>query len=283
MCKKISKTVNSTILGFHIEGVYLDETYRGGHSINNLHAPDPNEYTPLMEKHSDFISEWTLAPELKGSIELIKRCKECDIVTSVGHSQAGYNVMMEAIDAGLSHSTHFACAMGNLRFEALGKSTGKGFSPGVMETVLLDDRLTTEVIADGYHLHKGIVQLAVKCKGAGAVCIVSDSMMGVGLPDGEYIIGGQESMVMDHLAIIKDRPEVIASSVTPIIDMLKFVVNECKINLCDAWTMASLTPARIIHADKTKGSIEKGKDADILALNQNLDICSVFAKGKLIR
>lgn len=278
--KEIRNKAKSTILGFHVEGVYLDRKYRGGHLESNLHCPDPLEYLPLLEKHSDFITEWTLAPELNGAMDLIKNCTQKGITTSVGHSQASYDVLMKAIDLGLSHSTHFACVMGNLRFEPLGKSTGKGFAPGVMETVLLDDRLTTEIIADGYHLHKGLIQLTVKCKGYDKVCIVSDAMMGVGLPGGEYVIGGQECLVENKLAVIKDRPDVIASSVTPMIDMFRHVVNNCGIPLQHAWTMCSLTPAKIVNVDHRKGSIQAGKDADIMVLDKNLNILNVFAKGE---
>jgi len=279
--KKAAKMVKGTVPGFHVEGIYFCEQYRGGHLKEYLRTPDPKDYMPIIENYGDFITEWTLAPELSGSIDLIKRCSESGIITSAGHSQADYDTIMEAIDAGLTHSTHFACVMGNLRFEALGKSSGKGFAPGLLETVLLDDRLTTEVIADGHHLHPAIIKLAVKCKGTDRVCIVSDCMMGAGLPAGEYLIGGQDCIVEHGLAIIKDRPEVIASSVTPIIDMLRFVVNCCSIPLTDAWKMAALTPARIINADKKKGSIKQGKDADFLLLNNNLDICCVYTSGKL--
>ena len=279
--KQINRKAKSTILGFHVEGVYLDTKYRGGHLLKNLHNPNPNEYLPLIEKHADFISEWTLAPELDGGLELIRQCTKNGIVTSVGHSQATYELLMKAIDEGMTHSTHFACVMGSMRFEALGKAPGKGFAPGVTETVLLDDRLTTEVIADGYHLHKGVIRLAVKCKGYDKVCIVTDAMKGVGLPDGEYVIGDQECLVQNNLAIIKDRPEIIASSVTPMIDMLRFVVNDCGIPLNEAWMMASLTPSRVVRADAVKGSLEKNKDADILIVDKKLTICTVYARGVL--
>ena len=152
--KQAAINSNSNILGYHIEGIYLDHEFREGHLDEYLHKPDPKEYEPLIEKYGDFVTEWTLAPELPGAIELIKACKKAGIITSVGHSQATYEQMMQAIENGLSHSTHFACVMGTLRFTALRESAGKGFAPGVMETILLDDRLTTEIIADGFHLHK---------------------------------------------------------------------------------------------------------------------------------
>jgi len=280
--KLAQKNSNSNILGYHIEGIYLDRQFRGGHLNEYLHNPDPKEYEPLIEKYKDFITEWTLAPELPGAIGLIKACKKAGIVTSAGHSQASYEQMIQAVETGLSHSTHFACVMGTLRFTALRESTGKGFAPGVMETILLDNRLTTEVITDGFHLHKGIMELALKCKGVDRVALVSDAMKGVGLPDGKYFIGGQDCIVEGGIALIKDRPEIIASSVTPLIGMLRYAYNNFGLSLTDAWTMASLTPAKIIGFDKQKGSLLEGKDADILILDRDFNVKNVYVKGKKI-
>lgn len=277
--REAARTSRASILGYHVEGVYLDQTYRGGHLEEYVHKPDPREYEPLIEKHGDFITEWTLAPELPGAIPLIKACRNAGIVPSVGHSQASYEQMMKAIDAGLRHSTHFICVMSTLPFQALRESTGKGWAPGVVETVLLHDEITTEVIADGFHLHPALIRLAVKCKNTTGVCLVSDSMKGVGLPDGEYLIGGQTSLVEGGIAIIKDRPDVIASSVTPLVGMLRFAHREVGLSLCDAWEMAALTPARILGCDDRKGSLDPGKDADMLLLAPDLSVQGVFAKG----
>lgn len=268
-----------TIPGYHVEGIYLDQEYRGGHLTDYVHNPDPCEYLPLIEQYGDFISEWTLAPELPGALELIAACRKAGITTSAGHSQATYEQMMLAIEAGLSHATHFACAMGNLRFEPLRESTGKGFAPGVMETVLLHDEITTEVIADGFHLHTGLIHLPLKCKGSHGVCLVSDAMKGVGLPDGEYIVGDQPCLVEGGIALIADRPGAIASSVTPLSGMLRNAHQRFNIPLADAWTMASATPARVIGVDNRKGSLASGKEADLLLLDQHLQVAGVFAMG----
>ncbi len=272
----------TNILGYHVEGGYINQEYRGGHLSDYVHDPDPAEYEPIIEKYGDFITEWTLAPELSGAIKLILACKQAKIVSSAGHTNATYEQMMEAMGAGLSHSTHFACAMGTLRFEALKESTGKGFAPGVMETILLEEGITTEVIADGFHLHKGIIALVLKCKGANKVSLISDAMKGVGLPDGEYVIGGQDCIVKKGIALIKDRPGIIASSVTPLIDMLRNAHHHFGLSLTDAWTMASLTPARIIGFDDHKGSLSAGKDADILILDKNLNIKDIYIRGKKV-
>jgi N-acetylglucosamine-6-phosphate deacetylase len=280
--RQAARNCDADILGYHIEGIYFDQTYRGGHLLEHLRTPDPADYMPIIERHGDFITEWTLAPELPGAIELIRACRKAGIVASAGHTQASYERMLEAIDAGLTHTTHLICVMGSICFAPLRGGTAKGYAPGVVETTLLHEALTTEVIADGFHLHPALIKLVLKCKGVDKVCLVSDSMKGVGLPDGECVIGGQNCLVKDGIAIIKDRPEVIASSVTPLIGMLRFTHNAVGVPLNEAWMMASLTPAKIIGADDTKGSLEPGKDADILVLRKDLGINSVYVRGRRI-
>ncbi len=272
----------SDILGYHVEGGYLDEEYRGGHLKEYVRDPDPDEYLPLIEDHADFITEWTLAPELPGALDVIRACREAGIPPSIGHSQATCEQVMAAIDAGLRHATHLYCVMGTIRFEALRDSPGKGYAPGVVETVLMHQAVTTEVICDGFHVHPALIRFALMCKGPHRLALISDSMKGAGLPDGEYFIGGQDALVEDGIAIIADRPEVIASSVTPMIGMLQFVVGTVGVRLEDAWTMGTLTPARIIGADYRIGSLDPGKDADIILLDADLELQEVYAKGKRV-
>lgn len=272
------------ILGYHVEGIYLDMEYRGGHLADYVKDPDPAEYIPVMEKYSDFITEWTMAPELPGSIELIRKCSENDIVPSAGHTQASYDCLAKAIDAGLKHTTHFCCCMSTLQFGPIqpDKSPGCGFSPGVIEGVLLQDTITTEVIADGFHLHPAYIQLALKCKGPTGVCLVSDALFGIGIEKGEFIVGDQVALVENGIAIIKDRPEIIASSVTPLCKMLANAHQTIGLSLCNAWEMATLTPARIIGVDDRKGSLAVGKDADILIMDKDLKVDDVYVGGEKI-
>ena len=270
------------ILGYHVEGMYLDQEYRGGHLAEYVRHPDPDEYLPLIADHGDFITAWTLAPELPGSLDVIRALREAGIVASAGHSQATHEQMLAAIDAGLAHATHLYCVMGSLRFAALRESTGRGYAAGVVETVLMSQAVTTEVICDGFHLHPALIRFALMCKGPHRLALVSDAMQGVGLPDGEYFIGGQDCLVQGGIAIIRDRPEVIASSVTPMIGMMRFIHGTVGVRIEDAWTMGSLTPARIIGADARKGSLDEGKDADVILLDRDLNLLEVYAKGQRV-
>lgn len=274
--------VHREILGYHVEGIYLDQTFRGGHLTDYVHDPNPREYRPLIEAEGDFIREWTLAPELPGALDLIATCRDAGIVPSAGHSQARYEEVTRAIDAGLRHATHLMCAMGNLRLDPLPGIGVDGYTPGLCETVLLHDEISTEVISDGYHLHPALIRLAYKCKGADRLCLVSDAMLGVGMPEGIlYKVGGQDCLITGGLAILPDR-KVIASSATPLSGMLRFAHLRCGIPLTDAWAMASRTPARIIGVEAHRGTLTPGKDADLLLLDENLRVAQVYSRGRKV-
>ncbi len=272
----------ANIMGYHVEGVYLDREYRGGHLSEYVHDPDTAEYDPILEKHGDFITEWTLAPELPGATDLIRSCRKHGIVASAGHTRASYEQFIQSIEAGLSHTTHYCCCMGNMRFESLQPelTTGKGFAPGVLEAVLLHDEVTTEVICDGFHVHPAFIHLLLKCKGPSRVCMVSDTVFGVGMPEGEIVVGNQDVVIRNGIAIIKDRPEIIASSVTPLVGMLRFAHQKAGIALPIAWEMASATPARILGIGDQKGALSAGKDADLLILDGDLNVSSVYVAGR---
>jgi N-acetylglucosamine-6-phosphate deacetylase len=169
-----------------------------------------------------------------------------------------------------------------MRFEVLrpGLTTGKGFAPGVLEAVLLHDEVTTELLSDGFHLHPAFIQLAVKCKGPSRVCLVSDTVFGVGMPEGEIVVGDQPTLIKNGIAIIRDRPEIIASSVTPLSGMLRFAHQQAGLPLATAWEMASATPAKVIGIADRKGALGPGKDADLLLLDRELNVRGVYVAGQ---
>ena len=281
--RRAAKHCRADILGFHVEGPYLDVEYRGGHLLEHVTVPKRRDYAKFLDAGEGFITELTLAPELPGALELIHECRKRGVVTSIGHSQATYDRLMAAVEAGLSHSTHFACVMGTLRFEPLQNHPGKGFAPGVLETVLLCDAVTTEVIADGHHLHPGLIKLPLKAKGLENVCLVSDAMEGAGMPDGEYEVGGQTTIVADGIARIKDRPHVIASSISTLRVMVKNMVQRIGVSISEALTMATLNPARIIGVDDRKGSLGPGKDADLVVTDTDFNVQRVFVRGREVQ
>lgn len=282
--RKAVKKTKARILGYHVEGVYLDMPYRGGHLAQHVHDPIAREYKPLIRDHGDFITEWTLAPELPGALGVIEECRKAGIVTSGGHTRATYEQFMAAVERGMTHTTHYACCMGNLRFEVLRPelTTGKGFALGVLETVLLQDEVTTEVICDGFHLHPAIVQLVLKCKGPARTCLVSDTVFGVGMPEGEIVVGDQPTILKNGIAIIKDRPEAIASSMTPLSGMLRIAHQRMGVPLTWAWEMASATPARVIGFGDRCGVLAAGRAADLLVMDKELAVRGVYVGGEKV-
>jgi len=153
---------------------------------------------------------------------------------------------------------------------------------GVVETTLLLDELTTEVIADGKHLPPELIKMVLKAKGSDRVCVVTDAMRGAGMPPGVYTFGpkdGQEAVVQDGMAVMPDRTGY-ASSVVRMNDLIKVLISQVGLSLSDAVNMATITPARIIGVDSKMGSLEAEKDANIVIADDNVDVYMTIVEGE---
>jgi N-acetylglucosamine-6-phosphate deacetylase len=221
----------------------------------------------------------TLSPEIVGCMELTRELNAVGIVVSAGHSAMTYDEMMPAIEAGVRHVTHIFCAMSST------VRKGPWRHPGILETALVDDRLTTEMIADGKHLPAALMQLAWRCKGADRLCLVSDAMRGTGMPPGgRSTFGprdGTEVVIADGVAMLPDMT-AFASSVTPLDAMVRNVIEMVGAPLHEVVRMASLTPARIIGLADRKGSLEPGKDADLCILDADFRVQQTIIGGKIL-
>ncbi|HIE26530.1 TPA: N-acetylglucosamine-6-phosphate deacetylase, partial [Candidatus Poribacteria bacterium] len=240
---------------------------KGCHLERFVRNPEPEEYRQLLE-HDDMICSMTIAPEIPGALQLIEELTEHGIIASCGHSEASYTQMAEAVSRGAKHTTHLYCAMSSIIRE------GANRQGGVVESALLMDELTTEVIADGKHLPSELIKFAIKCKTADGVALVTDAMRGAGMPDGIYTFGakdGTEAVVKNGEAKMPDGSGY-ASSVVRMNDMIKVMRDILGVSLEDAVKMASLTPARILGVDDKFGSIEVGKQGDIVLLDEELNV-----------
>jgi N-acetylglucosamine-6-phosphate deacetylase len=265
------------VIGAHIEGPYFCYPKRGCHLPKFVRNPRPDEYDRILE-YSDDIASMTLAPELDGSKELIKILVKNGIVASIGHSDATYSQMLDAIEWGATHVTHLYCAMSTI------VKNGPARICGIVESTLLLDELTTEVISDGKHLPPELIKLVIKAKGIDKVCVVTDAMRGAGMPSGVYTFGpkdGQEALVQDNMAIMPDRTGY-ASSVVRTKDLVKTQVESVGLSLVDAVKMASIVPAKIVGVDDNMGSLEKGKDANIVIASDALEIQTTIIDGKIV-
>ena len=266
-------------LGAHIEGPYLSMTKRGCHLPEFVHNPDEREWKQILERGP--IASMTLAPELPGARALVEELHRRGANASAGHSEALYQEIEAAADWGVTHVTHLYCAMTDAMNNRW-RGTSNPRSGGILEAVYLDDRLSSELITDGKHLSREMLKLAFRNKGYEKLAIVTDAMRGAGMPDGEYSFGPRHGM----LAIVKNGeariPDgtALASSVFPMNEMVRVFRELVACPLWQAVRMASLTPAAIVHRESEIGSLAPGKFADIIIIDEQVNVHATYIGGK---
>jgi len=263
------------ILGIHIEGPYFSPAQKGAQDPRYIKNPDPFEYRKILEACPSII-RWTVAPELPGALEMGRWLRQQGIVASIGHSNAVYEDVVAACENGYSLVTHHFLGMSRLtRKNAL-------MVLGVAESALLLDELDVEVIADGKHLPPSLLKLIYKTKGSQRMCIVTDSMRAAGLDVKESIIGslgnGQRVEIEDGVAFMPDRSS-FGGSVATTDRLVRTMVRFADVPLLEAVKMLTLTPARILGVEGRKGSLTRGKDADVVLFDEDIDVSLVMVKG----
>lgn len=265
------------LLGLHLEGPYFSMEQRGAQDPRHLKNPDREEYLKVLD-YSDDILRWTVAPELEGAMEMGRELKARGILPSIGHSNAVYQDVKRAFENGYTHVTHLYSGMSMVRrIKAFRYS-------GVVESAYLIDDMTVEIIADGKHLPESLLKLIYKIKGPDSICLITDSMRGAGMPDGEYILGGlkggQNTIVEEGVAKLPDR-SAFAGSVATADRLVRTMIHVADVSLLDAIKMITSTPAKVIGVDDRKGSIVAGKDADIIIFDENINMKLVMTGGKI--
>lgn len=263
------------ILGVHLEGPYFSPEQAGAQDPRYIRNPDPREYLGLLERF-DFIRRWTVAPELPGALEMGRELERRGIVASIGHSNAVYEQVLAAYESGYKLVTHLFNGMSRLvRRNAY-------MYLGMAESALAIDGLDVEIIADGKHLPPSLLKLIYKVKGPEAICLTTDSMRAAGQEVSESIIGslsgGQRVIIEDGVAFMPDRAS-FAGSIATADRLVRTMVQLAEVPLAEAVKMMSHTPARIMGVDRQKGSIAAGKDADLVAFDDNIDISLVMVRG----
>ncbi|MEA4917057.1 N-acetylglucosamine-6-phosphate deacetylase [Proteiniphilum sp.] len=265
-------------LGLHLEGPYFAYNQRGAQDPKYLRNPEPEEYNRILAA-SDDIVRWSLAPELPGALVFGKVLKEKNILASIAHSDAIYEEVVNAYNAGFKHITHLYSAMSTVTRRNAFRYAG------IVEAAYLIDDMNVEIIADGVHLPKSLLQFVYKFKGPDKTALVTDSMRGAGMPDGESILGsldkGQKVIIEDGVAKLPDRT-AFAGSVATTDRLVKTMVNIAEVPLVEAIKMMTLTPARMMKIDQQKGSIEKGKDADFVIFDNNINVSHTILEGNVI-
>lgn len=265
------------IAGVHLEGPYFSMEQKGAQDPRYIKTPDPSEYRRVAE-YTNLVKRWTIAPELPGALEMGRFLSERGILCSIGHSNAIYEEVVAAVESGYSLVTHLFSGMSSVR-----RINAYRYA-GVLESAFLLDDLTVEVIADGVHLPKSLLQLTYKVKGPNAICLVTDSMRGAGMPEGESILGslsdGQKVIIEDGVAKLLDR-SAFAGSVCTADRLVRTMVKVAEVPLSDAVRMATLTPAKVLGLHHRKGKLAAGMDADIVVFDSNIDVFLVLVGGQV--
>lgn len=265
------------ILGLHLEGPYFAYSQRGAQDPQFLRNPDKDEYREALSK-TDRILRWSFAPELDGSKEFLQELNKHQVVSSLAHSEATCEQVVEGYQNGLRALTHFYSGM----LSVTRKNSYR--VAGAVEAGYLLDDLYVEVIADGSHLPKELLQLIYKIKGPDRICLVTDSMRAAGMPDGKYILGNKKTgvpvIVEDKVAKLADRTS-FAGSVATTDRLLGTFYQYTDAPLYQVVKMLTLNPAKLLHIDTDKGSIEEGKDADLIIFDENIKVDFVMVNGKI--
>ena len=214
-----------------------------------------------------------LAPELPGAVDLCRRLASAGIIPSAGHTAAYDSHVAAAMAAGLRHVTHVWSGM------AATVREGAWRKPGTVEAALVFDGLTVEMISDNKHLPPTLMKLAYKCVGPDRLCPISDATSGAGLPEGaRFRMGAMEYEVHDGVGMLLDRTAFAGSS-TLLSQMLPVLTGPVGIPLPEAIRMVTLTPARVLGIQDRKGSIAAGKDADLVAFNDDFTVWRTMIAG----
>lgn len=260
----------AAILGVHLEGPFIAAEKMGAQDAAFICPPNLELLTAWQAISNNMVRLITLAPENEGAMAFIAAIKEMGIVPAIGHTNATYEQTMRAIEAGCHHATHLFNAMRSLHQR----------EPGAVGALLLARNVMAELIVDGHHLHPAICLLALQQKGVERLLLVSDAMRAKCMPDGHYDLGGQHVCVQDGKAALGDG--TLAGSILSIPVAMKNMVKFTGCHLSDAIVMASENPAKQLNLYDRKGSIEVGKDADLVVLNQDLDVLLTMRDGDTV-
>lgn len=257
----------AALVGINMEGPFISEKKKGAQNAAYLHAPDAAMFRRVQEKAHGLFKLCDMAPELPGAMETIEELSG-EVRISLAHTEADYDTACEAFRRGARQATHLFNAMPPFSHRA----------PGVIGAAFDSENVAVELIADGVHIHPSVVR-AVFTLFSGRVILISDSMMATGLADGEYSLGGQAVTVRGNLATLHDG--TIAGSATNLMDCVRSAVR-MGIPLGETVRSASTNPARALGIENDYGSLEAGRLANVVLLDEELNIHAVLLRGRML-
>lgn len=266
---KIKGTDGAIVLGAHLEGPFISGAAIGAQNPDFLQKPDIKTYMKMVGDCEDAVVSITVAPEVDGAKELIKELTSRGVVCSIGHTKATYEEAIEGIECGCSHSTHLFNAMTPFAHR----------DPGVVGAIF-DTNITTETITDGIHISYPSLRVAYKQKTTDKVLLVTDSMMACCMPDGMYSLGGQDVIVSDGAARLKNGS--LAGSILTLDKAIYNVHKNTELPLHEIVKMASFNGAKLCKVDNRKGLIKEGYDADLVLFDENINIKTTIVNGNVV-
>ena len=269
VCVKLMAEENSPVLGLHIEGSYINPKEAGAQNPVLIKAPVIYEYETLLSKYK-CIKRWDEAPELPGSVRFIKTCNMHGVLTALTCTRATYKDVVEAHKAGMTHAAHFYNAMPVVYKEHEFKV------PGTVESVYAMQDMTVEVIADGLHVPPVMLKVLHKIKGVEHTALITDSLA---YAASEGDVSAEPRVIMeDGVCKLADR-SALAGSIATMDTLIRTCIQKANIPMEDTFRMASETPAKIMGVFDRKGSIEEGKDADIIVFDKDINLTYVMQMG----
>jgi N-acetylglucosamine-6-phosphate deacetylase len=258
------------LLGIHLEGPFIALEKRGMILPECVASPSKVLYNEIKEMTKGTLRMMTIAPELDGSLEIITDLKHSEIVASFGHSQASYEETVQGIDAGISHATHLFNAMPALHHRA----------PGPLLAIFEAKNVSAQIIPDGVHLHPGVLKLAFDLLGSCRCVTITDGMQAMGLPEGKYIYNGMEYEAKEGSARYHDG--TLIGTALGLSQLVSRLMKFTQCNLVDAVRTVTENPAVLLGLKDKKGTIEMGKDADIVILEEDFSVWVTIAGGEVV-
>lgn len=272
-CTKLMAEPNSPILGLHLEGPYFNPKQAGAQIPEWIKAPVKEEYEYLLEKWP-CLKRWDEAPELEGSHEFIKCCCKHGVLPSIGHTRAKYDEVAAANELGMTHATHFYNAMPVVYKNREFKETG------TVESIFALENMTVEMIADGIHVPPVMLRMIYQIKGVERTALITDALACAASKDDTAF--DPRVVLEDGVCKLADR-SALAGSIATMDRLVRTCVQQAGIPMEDACRMISETPAKIMGVYDRKGSLEKGKDADIIFFDKAQELTFVVQMGRIVR
>ncbi|CAK6470280.1 N-acetylglucosamine-6-phosphate deacetylase [Bacillus sp. EB93] len=260
---------HAEIVGIHLEGPFISPARKGAQPVDYIVDPDVTLFKKWQEMAGNQIKLVTLAPEQPNGLDLAAHLRGTGVVASIGHSDATYDQIDEAIQAGTTHVTHLYNGMRGLHHR----------EPGVLGAAYLRDELYVELIADGIHCRPEMIKLAYNQITSERMILITDSLRAKWLEKGTYDLGGQPVNVDETKATLSDG--TLAGSILKMNDAIKNTMKYTDCSMTDIIKMTAENPAKQLRIFDRKGSIQVGKDADLVILNDRLDVEMTFCRGNL--